>query len=51
MKNSKSTPVNENYAKITDEIINATEPVFSGTKTVNEIMNRNFEQKLKKFEI
>ena len=51
MKNSKSTPVNENYAKITDEIINATEPVFNGTKTVNELMNKNFEEKLKKFEI
>ena len=50
MKNSKSTPVNENYAKITDEIINATEPVFSGTKSVDGLINENLYKRLKKFE-
>lgn len=50
LKNSKSTPVNENYAKITDEIVNSVEPVFNGTKTVDEIINEKLIKRLKRLE-
>jgi len=49
LNNSKSTPVNENYAKITDEIVKETEPVFNGSKTVDEIMTEKFNKQLRKY--
>ena len=49
LKNSKSTPVNENYAKITDEITSKTEPVFNGSVSVEEIMTDKFSERLEKY--
>jgi len=49
MKNSKSTPVNENYAKIVDAIVTETEPVFNGSKTVEEMMTYKFAERLNKY--
>lgn len=49
LKQSKATPVNANYIKITDEIIKKTEPVFNGKKQPNEIMTEDFIKKLQKY--
>lgn len=49
LKNSKSTPVNENYAKIIDAVVKETEPVFNGSKSVEEIFTDKFSERLNKY--
>ncbi|MCR5262124.1 MAG: hypothetical protein K6C94_09870 [Candidatus Gastranaerophilales bacterium] len=49
MENLKPTPVNSNYAKITDDVTKAVLPVFNGNKTTDDIFTDKFIQKLQKY--
>ncbi|MGN0015327.1 MAG: ABC transporter substrate-binding protein [Candidatus Gastranaerophilaceae bacterium] len=46
IKNSKPTPVNSNYAKITDEVTKTAEKVFSEKQTVSEAINETLIKRL-----
>ncbi len=46
IKNSKPTPVNENYHKITDSLQNMLEPVWAGKNSAKEVINESFVEKL-----
>ena len=49
LENSKPTPVNSNYAKITDDVTKAVLPVFNGNKTTDDIFTDKFILKLQKY--
>ena len=48
MKNSKPTPVNENYSKIIDNVTKSVDPILSGKKKIKESLTEEFIQKLQK---
>ena len=48
LNQSKPTPVNENYLKITDEITKNLENVFNGKKQASEVVDQKFVEKLQK---
>ncbi len=46
LNNSKPTPVNPNYAKITDELIIQTNKIFSGKYSVHQVLTDKFINRL-----
>lgn len=49
VKNSKPTPVNENYAQIIDEVTKNITPTLNGKITAQKAMNEPFIKKLQKY--